>query len=31
MNILISFNDKYVQHAGVMLTSIFENNKQEDV
>lgn len=29
MNILISFNDKYVQHAGVMLTSMFENNKQE--
>lgn len=29
INILLSFNDAYVQHAAVMLCSIFENNKSD--
>ena len=31
MDIVISFDKNYVMPAGVMLTSLFENNKGSDI
>lgn len=31
MNIVCATDDNYVQHCGVMLTSLFENNKEEEI
>lgn len=31
MNIVCASDDNYVQHCGVMLTSLFENNKGEEI